>query len=361
MPQVQLNDRIVKVLERLMVSQKTKIRESMEITRKMETGEIVNTQITNVNQHKGFGGITYIVQANLTTSRSGVIPGGMVIKFCNNLADEVNNAERLNQLLQVRQQEWEVIAPSRLPEAIKSFPNYIYAPAVLTAIEIPERDTKCLMLEFVELGVPLIESQESGGFNEKLRLVGYALARLHGTKSFMTELSVYDPLFNHMRGFASEKSLTSWYDVLRQSMGTVEVIHGDSHFQNILRSGIDLAWIDAMLVASSDRFDDVGYSLSYLIQKEIRNAQKREELPTDIIKRYIGLTVNNWAPEIINGYQTTLDIRKLYQYLTLDFFIGTHLIIRSGLWKDETMKFMLKEIGKFFIEQWPINKYYGRI
>lgn len=364
MPLIALNDRVVAILERLMVSQKVKIKNSVERIRNIDIGKIVSFKIDSVYQHTGYGGTTYIVQANLSTTRADVILGGMVIKFCKNLEEEQLNAERLHQLLQIRQQQWESAATEELPIIIKSFPEIIYAPAVLETIELSagQDNINCLMLEFVEQGIPLIDSKERGGFPEKLRLLGYSLARLHGTKSLRTEMMLYEPLFEHIKGLANEQSLTSWTDVFRQSKGSVEVIHGDSHLQNILKSGSDIAWIDAMMVAKSERMDDVGYSLSYLLQKELRDyLRNSNDDPKSIIQQCVHNAVENWVPAVLQGYQATININSLYHYLPLDFFLGSHLIIRSELWSDETMKWMLKESGRYFIEQWPINKYYKLI
>ena len=81
MPSLELNDKIVKILRDLMVSQKNKIKESYEATKKIEIGTINNFDITNVRKHKGFGGTTYVVSANLSTTNHGILGGGMVIKF----------------------------------------------------------------------------------------------------------------------------------------------------------------------------------------------------------------------------------------------------------------------------------------
>lgn len=362
MPQVQLNDRVVKILSQIMASQKNRLKESLEQTKQLEVGTILNQEIMSVRSHKGYGGTTYVVQARLHTTFAEVVNGGIVIKFANKIDEETGNAMQLHELLKVRQQEWDAMPQDRLPPLIKSFPPNLFAPAVLETVIIPNSDIHCLILEFVENGIPLIDSQERGGFSEKLQVLGYSLARLHGTRSMMTEMAMYDPLMNHMRGYASDRSLAHWADILRQSMGSVDLIHGDSHLQNILRSNPGtLAWIDAMLVEHSDRMDDVGYALSYLIQKYSRQLVMDGYSSEEVVKYLVDVVTQNWVPEVMNGYMATIDISRLYHYLTLDFFLGSHCIVRSGLWNDPQMKGIMKEVGRHFIEQWPVNRFYGRI
>lgn len=347
-----------------MSSQRKKIKESFEITKRIEIGNINNFEITQVHSHKGFGGTTYVVSANMSTSHHGMIPGGLVIKFPKNLEEEVSNATALNKLCTKRQEQWDRVNHANLHPLIKHLPSNIFAPAVLETVQIPNSDTSCLILEFVDNAIPLVDSTEKGGIKEKLHILGYALARLHGPVSFETNLDIYSPIFNHLSrsGVVDQSTLDNWYAVLRESAGSVEVIHGDSHLLNVLKTGVDsIAWIDAMLVPNSDRMDDIGYALSYMIQKDVSENVAKGANPADIIRTVAEHAYNVWGPSVLEAYNATVNLKTLYKYSTLDFFVGAHCIIRSDLWDDTNIKWCLNEIGKYFMTQWPINKVIGLV
>jgi hypothetical protein len=358
-PTVELNDKIVKILRDLMISQKKKIKESFEITKKIEIGFINNFDITNVRKHKGFGGTTYVISANLSTSNHGTLGGGMVIKFPNNLEEEKRNAIALHQLCKKRQQQWDIAKKHEISPVIKSLPDFIFAPNVLETISIPNTDTSCLMLEFVDGAIPLIDSVEKGGFPDKLRLLGYSLARLHGPNSLVTNIEIYNPIFNHLAKTLNKDVLTNWYEICKHAHGSVEYIHGDSHLQNILKARMfgsqeAIAWIDAMLVETSDRMDDVGYAISYLIQHEVQTLYSKGTDPKVVITSISANVVNSWSPIILEAYNATVSTKVLYNYFPLDFFIGAHCVIRADLWDDQVIKWMLVQIGEYFVNSAPI-------
>jgi hypothetical protein len=364
MPQVQLNEKVVKVLQALMTSQKKKIRESFENTKRIEVGNINNFEITNVHSHKGFGGTTYIVSANMSTAHHGMIPGGMVIKFPNNLEDEELNAMALHKLCVKRQKQWDKLDVTTLDPLIKHLPSTVFAPAVIETVNVPNTDITCLMLEFVDNAVPLVDATQQRGVKKVLHLLGYALARLHGTVSFRTNMDIYRPIFRHLAntGLIESEVLDNWTAVFKESKGSVEFIHGDSHLMNILKTGVNsLAWIDAMLVQNSDRMDDVGYALSYMIQKDISDFVNKGVEPNTIIRTISENVYNNWAISIIETYNATINLDDFYRYSPIDFFVGAHCIIRSDLWDSPLIKWCLNEIGKYFIYNWPINKVLGLI
>lgn len=360
MPSIELNDKVVKILRDLMVSQKKKIKESFELTKKIEIGQINNFDILNVRKHKGFGGTTYVISANLSTSNHGILGGGMVIKFPNNLVEEKKNAISLHQLLKKRQEQWDFsIRKHELPEIIRSMPDYIFAPNVLETVSIPETNTSCLMLEFVDGAVPLVDSYEKGGLSEKLKLLGYSLARLHGPTSLDTNISIYNPIFNHLANNVDKGALNNWYEIFKQAQGSVEYIHGDSHLQNILKAKIfgsqdAIAWIDAMLVETSDRMDDVGYAISYLIQNDVQTFFNQGMSNETIFSTIYSTVVTNWTPIILQAYNATVSLKTLYKYFPLDFFVGAHCIIRADLWDQPTIKELLIRIGQYFIINAPI-------
>ena len=360
MPSLELNDKIVKILRDLMVSQKNKIKESYEATKKIEIGAINNFDITNVRKHKGFGGTTYVVSANLSTTNHGILGGGMVIKFPNNLEEEKKNAYSLAKLLKLRQEQWDnSIKKHDLPDVIRTMPDYIFAPNVLETVSIPETNTSCLMLEFVDGAVPLVDSVEKGGITEKLKLLGYSLARLHGPASMNTNISIYNPIFNHLSKTVEKDALNNWYEICKQAQGSVEFIHGDSHLQNVLKAKIfgsqdAIAWIDAMLVETSDRMDDVGYAISYLIQNDVQSYFNQGMDYNTVYSTIISNVVNNWSPTILEAYNATVSLKTLYKYFPLDFFIGAHCIIRADLWDQATIKELLLQVGKYFIINAPV-------
>ncbi len=343
-----------------MISQKNKIKESFELTKKIDIGSINNFDITNVRKHKGFGGTTYVISANLSTSNHGILGGGMVIKFPNNLEEEKKNAYSLHKLLQKRQEQWDASTKKHdLPDVIKNMPDFIFAPNVLETVSIPETNTSCLMLEFVDGAIPLIDSVEKGGITEKLKLLGYSLARLHGPTSMYTNIEIYNPIFNHLSKTVDKDVLNNWYEICRQAQGSVEFIHGDSHLQNILKAKIfgsqdAIAWIDAMLVETSDRMDDVGYAISYLVQNEVSALFNQGMDANTIFTTIYSNVVTNWSPTILNAYNATVSLKTLYTYFPLDFFIGAHCIIRADLWDQETIKALLLQIGQYFITNAPI-------
>ena len=359
-PVIELNDKIVKILRDLMISQKRKIKESFELTKKIEIGHINNFDITNVRKHKGFGGTTYVVSANLSTSNHGIMGGGMVIKFPNNLEEEKKNAYSLHLLCKKRQEQWDASAKKHeLPDIIKSMPDFIFAPNVLETVSIPETNTSCLMLEFVDGAVPLVDSYEKGGLTEKLKLLGYSLARLHGPISMNTNISIYNPIFNHLAKSVDKDALNNWYEICKNAQGSVEYIHGDSHLQNILKAKVfgsqeAIAWIDAMLVETSDRMDDVGYAISYLIQNDVQTFFNQGMDYNNIFSAINSNVVTKWVPTVLEAYNATVNLKSLYTYFPLDFFIGAHCIIRADLWDQQSIKNLLLQIGQHYILNAPI-------
>ena len=175
---------------------------------------------------------------------------------------------------------------------------------------------------------------------------------------------LFNHVFNHLSrsGIVDQPTLDNWLAVLREAMGSVEVIHGDSHLLNVLKTGVDsVAWIDAMLVPNSDRMDDIGYALSYMIQKDVSENVSKGVNPTDIIRTVTENAYNVWGPSVLESYNATVNLKTLYKYSPIDFFVGAHCIIRSDLWDEANIKWCLNEIGKYFMTQWPINKVIGLV
>ncbi|HKZ39845.1 MAG TPA: hypothetical protein VJ044_02730, partial [Candidatus Hodarchaeales archaeon] len=343
-------------LRGLILAKRQEIRTYLENTRQMQVGSITDCEISSCSKYKGYGGTTFVVEAKLRTVQMGMMTGGMVIKFANDVHDEVENARKLHAILNTRQKEWDEIREKGflLPDSMKHFPERIYAPGVLG---IHEKDN-ILMLEVVDQVVSLSESIEVGGLREKLNIVGYSLARLHGFKEALrVDVSIYEPLLSHIRPHIPDQTSEFWRKTLGESYGAISFIHGDSHLQNLLRSGTNLAWIDAMLVPNSDRMDDVGYALSYLLQKEARDAvySGRNYDVNTLLQYYSSALVKEWIPDCLFGYKAIVDLPPLYNnVMSIDFFLGAHLIVRSGLWQDQKMVYLLKELGKYFLVHAPI-------
>ncbi|MHA1991700.1 MAG: hypothetical protein ACW981_11625 [Candidatus Hodarchaeales archaeon] len=367
MPTVELSEKIVKVLRGLIIAKKNEIRQSLEETRQISAGNIVDCEITGCHKHKGYGGTTFIVQGNLSTTMMGTLPGGMVIKFANNVEDEADNAQRLHELLVKRQKEWNDLRDEGfdLPESMRHFPERVYAPAVIGTVK--QGDSQVLLLEFVDSFVTLSDSEERGGIKEKIQLLGYALARLHGFKEYrLIEKTVYEPLFHHMKPFIRDDVLSYWKEIILNTYGGIPFIHGDSHLQNVLLSDVpsstalrSVAWIDAMLLPDSDRLDDIGYAISYIIQKEARELTLKDPPPSknNMMDYFLKVTVEEWIPYVFQSYGSIVDLNKMYPNANpIDFFLGAHLIVRSGLWQEEQMVSILKDLGVHFIEHAPYLK-----
>jgi hypothetical protein len=340
LPTVELSEKIVKVLRGLILAKKNEIKQSLEETRQISAGNIVDCEITGCHKHKGYGGTTFIVQGNLSTTMMGTMPGGMVIKFANNVDDEADNAQSLHELLVKRQQEWNDLRDEgfEMPETMKHFPERVYAPAVIGTHK--EGNSQVLMLEFVDSFVTLSDSKERGGLKEKIQLLGYAMARLHGFKEYrLIEKTVYEPLFHHMKPFIRDDVLNYWKEIIINSYGG--------------------AWIDAMLLPDSDRLDDIGYAISYIIQKEARELTLKDPPPSknNLMDYFTKVTVEEWIPYVYQSYGAIVDLKKMYPNANpIDFFLGAHLIVRSGLWQEEQMVSILKDLGIYFIEQAPYLK-----
>ena len=150
-------------------------------------------------------------------------------------------------------------------------------------------------------------------------MLGYSLARLHGPTSIRTNIGIYNPIFNHLAKSVNQEVLNNWYEILKSAQGSVEFIHGDSHLQNILKAKVfgsqeAIAWIDAMLVETSDRMDDVGYALSYLVQNDVQSFFNQGYDPNTIISTISHNVVNVWSPIVLEAYNATVNLKTLYSY-----------------------------------------------
>jgi hypothetical protein len=338
-------DKEKKIHERvrsLILQSSEKISKNLQIT----TGRIANTRIKKIETFSGAGGKTYVIEATLVTSLAGDIDGGVVIKFAKDLDAEVDNATRLAKLLTVRQKEWYSWKNGHeITKRIRKFPDEVFSPEVIHVI--PE--VKALILEFLSGFTALLntefESEHRWGY------VGYALARLHGSERQQTNVQLYNPLFKMLRAFIDERFINYWIEILEQSNGGVDFIHGDSHLSNILVSSMRIAWIDAIMLPNLDRMDDVGYCLSHAVQEHVAKNIGFGIDDSDLIKSI----ARSWVPLILTTYKQTYDISHLYTNLPLDFFLGSHLIIRAGLWEEEIAK-LLTRLGQRFIHEMPICK-----
>ena len=339
------SDKQKKIHERvrsLILQSSDKITRNIQVT----TGRISDTRIKTIRSFSGAGGKTYVIEAALSTSLAGEIDGGIVLKFANDLEAEVDNAKRLAQLLTSRQTDWDHWKKNHeISSRIRRFPDFLFSPEVIHVI--PE--VKALILEFLSGFTPLlqlpVEQADRWGY------AGYALARLHGSGRQQITIQLYNPVFKLLKTCIEEKFLNYWIEVLEQSLGGVDFIHGDSHLSNMLVSPTRIAWIDAMLLPKLDRMDDVGYIISHAVQE---NVAKNIGFGIDDSKLINSIT-RSWVPLILTSYKQTFDISQLYSRLPLDFFIGSHLIIRAGLWEKEIAA-ILTRLGQKFIYEMPISK-----
>ncbi|MFX0186063.1 MAG: hypothetical protein ACFE95_23515, partial [Candidatus Hodarchaeota archaeon] len=97
--------------------------------------------------------------------------------------------------------------------------------------------------------------------------------------------------------------------------------------------------------------DDIGYIISHAVQERV---SMNIGFGIDDTKLVNSIT-RSWVPLILSTYKKTYDISQLYSRLPLDFFLGTHLIIRAGLWEKEIAN-ILTRIGQRFICNMPISK-----
>jgi len=311
----------------------------------LNTGRISDTRIQKIEAHSGAGGKTYVIQARISTALAGEVDGGIVLKFAKDLDTEVENANNLAKILSLRQKDWEQWKSNHeLSKRIKKFPDEVFAPEVIHVI--PE--VKAMILEFLSGFTTLFHSSVSS--EQKWGYAGYSLARLHGSKIQATNLKLYTPLFNLLRSTIDERFIDYWYQILEQSKGGVDLIHGDSHLSNILVSPMRIAWIDAIMLPKLDRMDDIGYILSHMAQE---NIAKNIGYGIDETK-LINTITRSWVPLILTTYKSTYDISQLYSRLPLDFFLGSHLIIRAGLWEKNIADVLIK-LGQRFIYEMPIS------
>ncbi|MFW9856259.1 MAG: hypothetical protein ACFFFG_14500 [Candidatus Thorarchaeota archaeon] len=313
---------------------------------RIEIGRISDTRMKQIRVFSGAGGKTYVIEAGLTTSLAGEIDGGIVIKFAHDLDAEVNNAKQLVELLKKRQQDWlEWKKQHEIPKQIKRFSDHVFAPEVIHVI--PE--AKALILEFLSGYSSLLQvdlPQKS-----RWEYAGYALARLHGSKRQSTNVQLYSPLIRMLSPKIDQKWLDYWEQVLEQANGGVDFIHGDSHLSNLLISPEGIAWIDAMMLPKLDRMDDIGYIISHAIQEHVVN-----NIGFGInVSKLVETITRGWVPLVLATYKRTYDISQLYTQLPLDFFLGSHLIIRGEIWEKEIAEILFR-VGRHFIYKMPIAK-----
>ena len=337
-----------KTLQQLILSVKDQLVESVEDYNQISIGKIISAEIVGIQTHSGAGGKTHVVEAKLNTTKMGVIEGGIVLKFTDDIESETKNATELHQLLKKRQQEWDVLLEKdAVPSLARRFPSRMIAPRVLTTI--PE--AKCLILEF------LLDTKPALMLNynmlRKASLIGYSLARFHGFKTLKPKVEAYQPLFNMLQSIIDEKTLQKWWNILETSHGGAEFLHGDSHLQNLLVSKHLICWIDAMLTPYMERMDDVGYALSHEAQEFIIRCFQQGMTFESLVPHFINNMVIKWVPYVLASYKATAQLDNVYENLPLDFFVGAHLIIRSSFF-DGLLKEALLYFGKYFINQAPI-------
>ncbi len=338
-------------LSRLIMSVSDKLAESMNLRFDTNIGLITAAKVTSYREHAGAGGKTYIAEATLQTTAVGQIRGGIVIKIAKDVVNEEKNARQLHKLLLKRNNEWEEMLDQwghRLPEQIRGYPTKIYAPNVIEVL----KERQVLILEFIENARAAINLELDD--MKKFSLIGYALARLHGFKQMHPRIELYRPVFKMLENYVSRDHVAYWSDILAHSRGGVEFIHGDSHLQNLLISEREINWIDALLLPQSERMDDIAYAISHAAQEYMINQAQAGIDAQSISQKLVQKIIYEWVPAALSTYRVTFNLSGLYQKLPLDFFLGTHLIVRGEIFPKGILKDTILSLGKYFIEQTPI-------
>jgi hypothetical protein len=120
---------------------------------------------------------------------------------------------------------------------------------------------------------------------------------------------------------------------------------------NILVSTTSIAWIDSIMLPKLDRMDDIGYILSHVVQEQVA---QNISFGVDINTLSSSIT-RSWVPLILTSYKQTYDISQLYSRLPIDFFLGSHLIIRASLWEKHIAEVLIR-LGQLFIHEMPVSK-----
>ncbi|MHA2298154.1 MAG: hypothetical protein ACXAEU_09325 [Candidatus Hodarchaeales archaeon] len=359
MGRIRVDEKTARLLSPIITSYYDDIRESIAKRLHLVVNRIESHRITSLIKHIGAGGQTFIIQTEFKTDLGKAtrrIMGGIVVKFPKeDLEIEIDNAKTLEIVLKKRQKEWnQTFANHSNKRYLEQFPVNIFAPKILGVHE----KIKCVVLEFLSNYEPLMGSKE---FSEPylLQLLGYSLGRLHGSHTYTPAMKLYEPFFNLLLRMNIDPTIVDyWKAILSNSKGGVQVIHGDSHLENILYIRPNaIAMIDAMLVPRGERMDDVGYAISHIVQENIvievkRNPDKSEH---DIFDEQVRHILTRIVPYVLSSYMKTSAIASLYaEEIPIDFFLGTHLIVRADMWEEKVRK-ILYMLGQVFLVERKVN------
>ena len=333
------------------------IKASIEHVLKTSIPSIDKQEIAGILKHQGAGGVTYILQAIFTTG-SRKIQGGIVVKFANDLDEDSRNAQELSDILKKRESEWKQNPPPKpLPDWM---PKVVFSPAVLGTH--PSRNV--IILEFIGGGIPLLKADFPE--DQKYQILGYALARFHGSQSYSLAMPLYEPMFRILEAYLPDNLdvIQFWREILTNSKGGCQFIHGDSHLENVLYSKTShaIAWIDALLVPRGDRMDDVTYAISHIVQEAIFD--KLEANPKESSKIILTNVLRDMAqkivPQVLTIYMRTANLKRLYdKVIPIDFFLGFHLLNRTQLFGESKISTILEILGKELIIERPLGKLLG--
>ena len=333
------------------------IKASIEHVLKIKIPKIDKQEISGILKHQGAGGVTYILQATFTTGPKQ-INGGIVVKFANDLDEDSRNAKELSDILKKRESEWKQNPPPKpLPEWM---PKIVFSPAVLGTH--PSRNV--IILEFIGGGIPLLKTDFPE--DQKYQILGYALARFHGSQSYSLAMPLYEPMFRMLEMYLpdNQEVINFWRDILTKSKGGCQFIHGDSHLENVLYSQTShaIAWIDALLVPRGDRMDDVTYAISHIVQEEIfeRLEANPNESSRVILTNVLRDMAQKIVPQVLTIYMRTANLKGLYDtVIPIDFFLGFHLLNRTQLFGESKISTILEILGKELIIERPLGKLLG--
>lgn len=333
------------------------IKASIEHVLKTSIPKIDKQEIAGILKHQGAGGVTYILQA-IFTAGPRKIQGGIVVKFANDLEEDERNAQELSDILKKRESEWKMNPPPKpLPDWM---PKVVFSPAVLGTH--PSRNV--IILEFIGGGIPLLKADFPE--EQKYQILGYALARFHGSQSYPLAMPLYEPMFRILESYLPDNLdvIQFWREILTNSKGGCQYIHGDSHLENVLYSKTShaIAWIDALLVPRGDRMDDVTYAISHIVQEAIFD--KLEANPNESSKIILTNVLRDMAqkivPQVLTIYMRTANLKGLYdKVIPIDFFLGFHLLNRTQLFGESKISNILEILGKELIIERPLGKLLG--
>lgn len=290
-----------------------------------------------------------------------------------------SKVEKINsefiQLLESRQNSW-IVEKEKLNGTISfnenpEFPDLIFAP------EIVYSDSENNYIGYSTLN-RFVRRDKSGVLPlKRYKVMGYALARFHGTKFSSIKYDLYSKYFDFLLNRNIDQNIIEeWKHVLHQSKGgTDKFIFGDYAMECVQYNAISqgtgrldsLCMFDPVLIDGGDRAEDLASILASLTKEKLvkylrtnpegslREAltQTLRYLVTQSGKELIGMYIN-LIPNFLKNYD---------DFFPLDFFLGFFLIraafsIKNQAVLDESLRDMLIVLGEEFLSKRPFAEAY---